>query len=125
MVARQLSRQHCGFLLAPTQYPPPHTHTNTCAPQEAAGTLVYMREREANKVDAPVPVDCTSECTSLMEKLLLAQAQARGAGAGGQGGGPCRPAAVGVRASLRAGCYSPAPKQPQVRPLLCAAKSTS
>ena len=35
----------------------------------------HLREAEANKVDAPVPVDLTSECTSMMEKLMLAQAQ--------------------------------------------------
>ena len=35
----------------------------------------YLREHEANKVDAPVPVDLNPECCGLMEKLMLAQAQ--------------------------------------------------
>ena len=64
--------------------------------QESAGTLVYLREHEANKVDAPVPVDLTSECIAMMERLNLAQAQvgsSRRAGSSplmdGTAGAPC------------------------------------
>jgi hypothetical protein len=35
----------------------------------------HLREAEANKVDAPRPVDLTPECCTMMEKLMLAQAQ--------------------------------------------------
>lgn len=37
--------------------------------------FAHLRDAEANKVDAPRPVDLTPECCSMMEKLMLAQAQ--------------------------------------------------
>ncbi|GBF91561.1 hypothetical protein Rsub_04301 [Raphidocelis subcapitata] len=43
--------------------------------QESAGVFGFLREHEANKVDAPVPVDVNSECLGMMERLMLAQAQ--------------------------------------------------
>lgn len=45
--------------------------------QEAAGTFAYLKDAEANKVDAPVPADLSGECCALMERLMLAQAQVR------------------------------------------------
>jgi programmed cell death 6-interacting protein len=45
--------------------------------QEAAGVFAHLREAEANKVDAPPPVDLSGECLTMMEKLMLAQAQVR------------------------------------------------
>jgi hypothetical protein len=54
----------------------------------------YLLSHEANKCDAPRPVDLSPECCALMEKLMLAQAQVglnatspsapRGGGAGQQ-----------------------------------------
>jgi len=38
----------------------------------------HLRDAEANKVDAPVPVDLNAECCAMMEKLMLAQAQVSG-----------------------------------------------
>jgi hypothetical protein len=43
--------------------------------QESAGMFAFLRDHEANKVDAPRPVDLTPECCALMERLMLAQAQ--------------------------------------------------
>ncbi|GBF94332.1 hypothetical protein Rsub_06954 [Raphidocelis subcapitata] len=43
--------------------------------QESAGLFAHLREHEANKVDAPAPVDVSPECCGLMERLMLAQAQ--------------------------------------------------
>jgi len=45
----------------------------------------HLRDVEANKVDAPRPVDLTPECCTLMERLMLAQAQV--GGVGGEWGG--------------------------------------
>lgn len=58
--------------------------------QEAAGLFQYLRENECNKVDAPRPTDLSTECVSLLEKLMLAQAQVWGkcgARCGHEGGG--------------------------------------
>jgi hypothetical protein len=60
-------------------------HMNPRPPQEAAGMFDYLKEHEANKVDAPVPVDLNPECCALMEKLMLAQAQVRRPPAGPRG----------------------------------------
>ena len=35
----------------------------------------YLKENEGNKTDSPRPLDLSSECASVMEKLMLAQAQ--------------------------------------------------
>jgi hypothetical protein len=53
-------------------------HHSLGNPQEAAGLYAHLREHEANKLDAPAPVDVSPECCGLMERLMLAQAQVRG-----------------------------------------------
>jgi hypothetical protein len=46
-----------------------------CALQEASGLYQYLREHVAAKTDNPRPLDMSSECTGLLEKLMLTQAQ--------------------------------------------------
>lgn len=43
--------------------------------QDAAGYYALLKDRDALKVDTPRPVDVTSECAAMLERLMLAQAQ--------------------------------------------------